>query len=64
MTRRPYIGRIRRFNWLNQHTGNYVPGIGLWHGQRLMAHLTPLEAKQLADRLVDLAELIEEQEQT
>lgn len=60
---RPYIGRIRRFNWLSRTTGNYIKGIGMWHGKRLMAHLTPTEAKQLADRLVDLAELIEGQEQ-
>ena len=60
---RPYIGRIRRFNWLSKQTGNHIKGIGLWHGARLMAHLTPTEAKQLADRLVDLAELIEEKEQ-
>ena len=63
MTTRPYIGSIRRFNWLSRTTGNYIPGIGLWHGKQLMAHLTPTEAKQLADRLVDLAELIEEKEQ-
>ena len=40
---RPYIGSIRRFNWLSKQTGNYIPGIGLWHGKRLMAHLTPTE---------------------
>lgn len=59
MSTRPYIGKIRRFNWLSQHTGNHIPGIALWHGQRIIAHLTPVEAKQLADNLVDLAEQVE-----
>lgn len=54
---RPYA-RIRKHIWRDQN-GQEVPGIALYHGERIVIHMTPAEALQIADKLVDLAERIE-----
>ncbi|MDQ0824308.1 hypothetical protein QFZ60_000481 [Arthrobacter sp. B2I5] len=38
---------------------NETPGVGLFRGQDLQAHLTPGEARTLADKLHDLADRAE-----
>lgn len=57
---RPYLN-VRRWEWRDQD-GNATPGIGLWRGKSLKAHLTPDEARQLADTLHDHADQLTEEE--
>lgn len=56
---RPTI-RARRWIWKDAD-GTHTPGIGLVHGTSVKAHLTPGEARALADRLHDLADTAERQ---
>ena len=58
--RRPKL-TARKWEWRSP-TGN-IAGIGLMRGYHLNAHLTPDEAITLANRLVDLAEQMQHQEQ-
>lgn len=53
MSRRPFID-ARRWIWKDGDT--QTPGIGLMHGNRVRAHLTWSEARNLADRLHDLVD--------
>lgn len=52
--RRPHLTAQKRV-WLDAD-GTRTPGIGLMRGANVHAHLTPLEARKLADRLHDLAD--------
>lgn len=52
--KRPNLTAKRRV-WLDAD-GTRTPGIGLMRGANVHAHLTPLEARKLADRLHDLAD--------
>lgn len=58
MTSRPYLSKVHHWHWKDRH-GNTTPGIVLRHGPRIVAHLTPGEAIQLSNRLVDLVETME-----
>lgn len=55
---RPYLSKIQPWHWKDQH-GNTTPGILLRKGHRIVAHLTPGEAIQLSNQLVDLVETME-----
>lgn len=59
MRTRPHISRIRTYTYKSKD-GLGTSGIGLFKGRELTAHLTPTEALDLANLLVDLAEKIEE----
>lgn len=51
---RKTINRVRQWAW---RTGDYeTPGIGLFYDRRLVAHLTPDEALDLANNIVDTLE--------
>lgn len=52
--RRPGITARKRV-WIDTD-GTRTPGVGLMRGANVHAHLTPLEARTLADRLHDLAD--------
>jgi len=55
--RRPFLW-ARDYVWMNpDKTG--TPGIGLMYGNKLKAHLTPVEARTMADKLHDLADKVE-----
>jgi len=58
--KRPYLSKVHSWQWRDQH-GNATPGIALRKGQHIAAHLTPAEAIDLANRLVDLTEELEAQ---
>ena len=49
--------------WLWKHpNGSTTAGIGLFRGADLKAHLTPDQARAMADNLHDMADRIESQE--
>lgn len=56
---RPYLSEVAPYLFEDRRGDNHVPGIGLFKGLRLIAHLTPSEAIDLANHLVDLAESLE-----
>lgn len=56
--KRPHLSKVQRWYWKDQH-GNSTPGIILRKGPHIAAHLTPAEAIDLSNRLVDLAEKME-----
>jgi hypothetical protein len=62
MNKRPAIGRVRRWTWLNGE--QRTPGVSLWKGGKLIAHMTPSEAYQLANKIVDETEKIEHRKDT
>lgn len=55
--RRPSI-TARKRAWFDRD-GTRTPGIGLMRGEIVHAHLTPTEARTLADRLHDMADTFE-----
>lgn len=58
--KRPYFSHVRLNNWTNEdHTKTL--GIAVHKGADVVAHLTPDEAIQLSNQLVDLAERINTQ---
>ncbi|WP_207346416.1 hypothetical protein [Arthrobacter sp. E3] len=59
MTIRPYL-KARPWTWKTQD-GPQFPGIGLFRGDRLQAHMTPTEARTVADTLHDLADQIDQE---
>lgn len=58
MTSRPYLSKVHSWEWRDKD-GNATPGIALRKGNYIVAHLTPGEAIDLSNRLVDLAERLE-----
>lgn len=52
---RPYL-KARFWTW--KADGTEIPGIGLMYGNKIRAHLEPAEAYALANRLVDLADVL------
>lgn len=52
--KRPYLTARKRV-WIDPD-GTRTPGVGLMRGADVHAHLTPVEARTLADRLHDLAD--------
>lgn len=60
MRSRPYISKVYPRAWTDDQ-GNTTPGIALRRGRYMAAHLTAHEAIELANRLVDLAEELEQQ---
>ncbi|WPU08083.1 hypothetical protein SMD14_13005 [Pseudarthrobacter oxydans] len=55
---RPYLVP-RMWSWKDTER-NTTPGIGLFRGQELKAHLTPDEARALADKLHDMADNLQD----
>lgn len=51
---RPYV-KARRWAWLDAD-GSSTPGVALMQGRTVRAHLTPAEARSLADQLHDLVD--------
>ena len=52
--------RLQRWAWRSPGAPD-LPGIGLFRGTRTQAHLTPDEARTLADKLHDMADRLEEE---
>jgi hypothetical protein len=59
--RRPYV-KVRRWEWRDAD-GIKTPGVGILRGQAVVAHLTPDEARRMADRLHDMADAAESHRQ-
>lgn len=57
MTRRPRL-KLRPYIWKSEDKTE-TPGIGLMHGLKVRAHLSPAEAYAMANRLVDIADSLE-----
>ncbi|MEV8148742.1 hypothetical protein AB0O52_11445 [Arthrobacter sp. NPDC080073] len=57
IAKRPRL-RVRWWVWKDRER-NETPGIGLFRGQDLQAHMTPEEARTMADTLHDMADHIE-----
>lgn len=51
---RPYL-KARTYIWLDAD-GSATPGVALMQGRTVRAHLTPDEARTLADRIHDLTD--------
>lgn len=58
--RRPYFKKVIRHNWTRAGQPD-VPGIALIGLGGYSAHLTAAEAIELSNRLVDLAETLEQE---
>lgn len=59
---RPYV-KPRAYTWKAEDR-TQTPGIALMHCGKIRAHLTAAEAYDLANRLVDMADTLTEQEPT
>lgn len=57
MDRRPKV-KARAYYW-RASDGTKTPGVGILQGGRTIAHYTAAEARQMADRLHDLADKLE-----
>lgn len=53
---RPYIGTIKPYTWNRNGKDAQTPGLLLGGALGVAAHLTKVEAFELANRLVDAAE--------
>ena len=60
MTTPPFL-KARYWDWKDQD-GRGTRGVGLFRGADLKAHLTPTQARTLADTLHDMADRIESKE--
>ncbi|RNL51585.1 hypothetical protein [Arthrobacter oryzae] len=60
--KRPYL-KPRPYIWKDEDR-TVTPGIGLMHGGQIRAHLTPAEAYELANQLVDLADHLESRQES
>lgn len=56
-TTRPFM-KARYWTW-RDYARTETPGIGLFSGNQIQAHLTPTEARDLADKLHDMADQID-----
>ena len=54
MSNRPYA-KARKWGW-NDSDGTHTPGIGIFHGQNVLAHLDYNQARKFADRIHDLCD--------
>jgi hypothetical protein len=52
-----YVLRATEYTW-HDRDGTPTPGVGLFVDHSIVQHLTPEQAIQLADQLVDAAETI------
>jgi hypothetical protein len=59
VTARPFA-TLRKWIWKDGDR-TQIPGIGIFHGDRLRAHLTPDEARKMADNLHDMADELQAQ---
>lgn len=55
--RRPYL-KLRAYTW-KAADGTETPGVALTYCNQIRAHLTPAEARTMADKLHDLADRVE-----
>lgn len=51
----------KKYNWLTPN-GETIPGIALMHRHKVLAHMTPAEARAIADKLHDYADQLEKDE--
>lgn len=58
--KRPYL-KIRRWTWLSED-GSKTPGLALHHAGKVLAHLTPTEARAMADKLHDYADKLDQEQ--
>ena len=58
---RPFVTTQSRA-WVDRETGDRVPGIALMHGAKVVAHMTPEEAKAMAEQLLRYADQLEKDE--
>lgn len=59
--RRPYIGHILHRTW-TEDSGQAIDGLSLICGQGIAAHLTKPEAYALANRIVDAADKLPDEQ--
>lgn len=57
--KRPFL-TIRPYTWKTPD-GTETPGVSLKHGGQVKAHLTPAEARAMADKLHDYADQTEQE---
>lgn len=57
LDRRPYL-TVKPYTWRGAY-GDRTPGVALKHGGQIRAHLTPDEARAMADQLHDYADQTE-----
>lgn len=55
------LAKVRKRDWLD-HDGTRTPGIALMFGPKVLAHMTPDEARAMADKLHDYADQIQQEE--
>lgn len=55
--RRPFL-TAKPYTW-KAADGTRIPGVALKHGGLTRAHMTPAEAREMADKLHDLADQTE-----
>lgn len=53
--------KLHKRPWLDKD-GTRTPGIALMHGAKVIAHMTPDEARAIADRLHDYADQSDQEE--
>lgn len=63
MTRRPFIGAIKPHAWIDKVTQATTPGLLIGGAIGVAAHVTKAEAYELADRLVDAADKLNDPEE-
>lgn len=61
MKTRPHA-QIRPWTWMDGD--DKTPGVGIFHGQNLMAHLSHEDARKAADIIHDICDKLENQTNT
>ena len=57
---RPSV-HAKKYNWQTPQ-GETIPGIALMHRHKVLAHMTPEEARSMADKLHDMADRLEKEQ--
>lgn len=60
MNTRPHA-QIRAWTWMDGDAK--TPGVGIFHGRNLMAHLSPEDARTAADIIHDICDRLEQDTQ-
>lgn len=55
--KRPFV-RLQPWQWRDAD-GTITPGVGIFRGNEIKAHLNPAEARKMADLLHDIADRLE-----
>ena len=51
----------KKYNWQTPN-GQTIPGIAIMHRHKVLAHMTPVEARAMADKLREYADQLEKDE--